>query len=94
MTKDRLLVEESIRQIGNVNNKMMDEIRDEKQLIEKFSIEVENQRKINFQSNDDNLDLLAQSDALENHINMVFNQNKMIEAEVNKFIEDDDEIAR
>ena len=30
MTKDRLLVQEAIRQIGNVNNQMMDEIRDEK----------------------------------------------------------------
>lgn len=61
----------------------MEEIREERQLIDRFEAQVGEQRQINFQRNDDNLDLLAQSDALENHIKMVYEQNKMIEHEIN-----------
>ena len=72
----------------------MEEIREERQLIDRFEAQVGEQRQINFQRNDDNLDLLAQSDALENHIKMVYEQNKMIKHEINQFIQEDDEIAQ
>ena len=39
------------------------------------------------------MDLLAQSEALENHIRMLYDQNNLIEAEINKFISEDDELA-
>ena len=50
-------------------------------------------RGINFRRNDDNLDLLAQTEALENHIRMLYDQNSLIESEINKFISEDDELA-
>ena len=77
-----------------MNLQMIEEIREEKQLIERFDSQIGEQRKINFSRNDDNLDLLAQSDALENHIRLLYDQNKMIEFEINKFIQDDDLIAQ
>ena len=77
-----------------MNNQMIEEIREEKQLIERFDSQIGEQRKINFSRNDDNLDLLAQSDALENHIRVLYDQNKMIEFEINRFIQDDDLIAQ
>ena len=42
-----------------MNNQMIEEIREEKQLIERFDSQIGEQRKINFSRNDDNLDLLA-----------------------------------
>jgi hypothetical protein len=40
------------------------------------------------------LDLLTQSEALEAHIKMLYEQNNMIESEVKKFISEDDELAQ
>ena len=91
--RDRALAQEQIRQIGNINSQMQEEINEEKTLIERFEGQIGEQRRINFGRNDDNLDLLAQSDALENHIRLMYEQNRMIEAELNKFIMDDDEVA-
>ena len=48
---------------------------------------------MNFRRNDENLDLLAQSEALENHIRMLYDQNSLIESEINTFISEDDELA-
>ena len=48
---------------------------------------------MNFRRNDENLDLLAQSEALENHIRMLYDQNSLIESEINTFINEDDELA-
>ena len=92
--RDRALAQEQIRQIGNINSQMQEEINEEKTLIERFEGQIGEQRRINFGRNDDNLDLLAQSDALENHIRLMYEQNKMIEDEINKFIMDDDEVAQ
>ena len=47
----------------------------------------------NFRRNDENLELLAQSESLENHIKMLRDQNDLIESEINKFIKEDDELA-
>ena len=46
MTKDRLLVEESIRQIGNVNNKMMDEILNGIKIIKLYAWEASFRSKV------------------------------------------------
>ena len=51
---------------------MQEEINEEKTLIERFEGQIGEQRRINFGRNDDNLDLLAQSDALENHIRLMY----------------------
>jgi len=48
---------------------------------------------INYRRNDDNLDLISQSEALEEHIRMLYEQNNLIESEINKFIAEDDELA-
>ena len=48
---------------------------------------------INYRRNDENLDLITQSEALEEHISMVYDQNNLIESEINKFIAEDDELA-
>ena len=47
----------------------------------------------NFRRNDENLELLAQSESLESHIKMLRDQNDLIESEINKFIKEDDELA-
>lgn len=48
---------------------------------------------INYRRNDENLDLISQSEALEEHIKMLYDQNNLIEGEINKFIAEDDELA-
>ena len=40
------------------------------------------------------MDLLAQTEALEKHIKMLYDQNSLIEAEINQFIAEDDDLAR
>ena len=70
--KDRALAQEQIRQISNINTQMQEEINEEKMLIERFENQIAEQRRINFGRNDDNLDFLAQSDALENHIRLLY----------------------
>lgn len=65
-----------------MNLRLQEEVKEEKLLIERFENEVTEQRRINFGRNDDNLDLLAQADALENHIRLLYDQNKMIEDEI------------
>lgn len=57
--------------MSNENSNINDCINEEKTIIDKFEMEIEQQRKINFRRNDENLDLLAQSEALENHIRML-----------------------
>ena len=94
LKKDRAIVQEQIRQISNINARLQEEVSEEKMLIERFENQIAEQRRVNFGRNDDNLDLLAQSDALENHIRLLYEQNKMIEGEIDKFIMDDDAVAR
>ena len=82
-----------MRQVFNDNSALTDAVNEEKKIIEDFEREIEKQRGNNFRRNDDNLDLLAQSEALENHIRMLYDQNSLIESEINKFISEDDELA-
>lgn len=78
----------------NDNSGLSDAINEEKAIIEKFEREIEQQRGVNFRRNDENLDLLAQTEALENHIRMLYDQNSLIESEIQKFISEDDDLAR
>ena len=40
------------------------------------------------------MDLLSQTEALESHIRMLTDQNRIIEDELNKFIREDDDLAQ
>jgi len=80
--------------VCNDNSGLSDAINEEKAIIEKFEREIEQQRGVNFRRNDENLDLLAQTEALENHIRMLYDQNSLIESEIQKFISEDDDLAR
>ena len=93
LKNERLVVQEQSRQISNDNTALADAVNEEKKIIEDFEAEIEKLRGINFRRNDDNLDLLAQTEALENHIRMLYDQNSLIESEINKFISEDDELA-
>ena len=43
--------------------------------------------------NDYNLDLLDQTEALEAHMRLLIDQNRLLEDEIDKIIKDDDAIA-
>ena len=88
-----MLVQEQTRQVSNDLTQLSEAINEEKQIIDRFEREIEQQRGVNFRRNDENLDLLAQSEALENHIRMLYDQNSLIESEINTFISEDDELA-
>ena len=72
LKQERLVVQEQTRKISNENNAMHDAINEERAIIDKFENEIEQQRVINFRRNDDNLDLLQQTEALEAHIRMLY----------------------
>jgi hypothetical protein len=44
--------------------------------------------------NDYNLDLLDQTEALEAHMRLLIDQNRLLEDEIDKVIKDDDAIAQ
>ena len=88
------MVQEQTRKVCNDNSQLQESINEEKQIIDKFEREIEHQRKVNFRRNDENLDLLAQTEALENHIKMLYDQNNLIESEINRFISEDDDLAK
>ena len=67
---------------------------EENQLISRFEQEIEQQRISNFKSNDENLDLLGQSESLENHVRMLMEQNKIVNEEIDKFVAEDEMIAQ
>ena len=93
LRNQRVGVQTEIRQVCSEHARLQAEIDDERHLIQKFEEEIEAQRVKNFKANDENLDLLAQTEALENHVRMVSDQNKIISAEIDKFICEDDDIA-
>ena len=94
LKQERLVIQEQTRLLSNENSAYTDSINEERSIVEKFEREIESQRVTNYRNNDDNLDLLAQSEALENHIRMLQDQNELISTEINKFISEDDDLAR
>ena len=60
----------------------------------RFDQQLDEQRRRNYDMNDYNLDLLDQTEALEAHMRLLIDQNRLLEDEIDKVIKDDDAIAQ
>jgi small-conductance mechanosensitive channel len=90
---DRLLVQEAVRQQTNANLLLQQDIDQEKAVVARFDQQLDDQRRRNYDMNDYNLDLLNQTEALEAHMRLLMDQNRLLEDEIDKVIKDDDAIA-
>jgi hypothetical protein len=63
-------------------------------VVARFDQQLDEQRRRNYDMNDYNLDLLDQTEALEAHMRLLIDQNRLLEDEIDKVIKDDDAIAQ
>ena len=68
-------------------------MNEEKAMIVQYESETVQQKETNARHIQENIDLQDQTEALERHIRMLYEQNNTLESEVDRLIREDDELA-